>query len=436
MLGPSLILSTQTPVAASFKFQTRSGRTALRWIRNRSLGFSRICIDPHAWDEDFLTLVYEAKLHRPVTPIYILGNGDGLAPQDFERLGIQGRLRHEALTFDPNRESQPLSQSFSLTDEGEYIGVPVSEFLEVDQLGLDIFLKSPTGKWVLLAQAYESGLSERVRAYWNKGLRVLYLQKQSFKRQLDAIRMFGTLLPSASTGSGVLKTAQSLRSVSRIVEEIRAIEQVDQSAWDSVAQSVARLHQFWDSGPWADTQSVLKNAPLLDHSMAVLVLSQILGRELGFESQENSVKLGLAAAFHDIGLLDLGFPVPSEEKVPSADFTFTPKQRETFLNHPKKAAEWIGDQFPKDRIVSQAVALHHWRRDDSGFYTRGSQPILEAPRMAEILGVAELAAFELLRSPFGTHGGWAAGLAEKLTDQFSAPVLLALRSAFEPQIRI
>jgi HD domain len=436
MLGPSLILSGSAAAGAQFKFQTRSARTALRWLRNRSLGFSRVCIDPGSWDEDFLTLVYEARLHRPVTPIFILGNDDGLNSSDLQRLGVSGRLQSHELVFEPARENQPLSQSISLHDEGEYVGIPVADFLGLESLGLDLFLKSPAGKWVLLYSANEMGLGERVRTYWNRGLNVLYISKHAFQRQLDAIKMFGNLLPQSVTGSGILKTAQTLRSISRVLEGVRSLEQADQSAWDSVGNSIARLHRFWDSGPWANPDTILRNAPLLDHSLSVLVISLLVGRELGFESQESLVKLGLAAAFHDIGLLDLGCPVPSEERVPEADFTFTPAQRQTFLDHPATGAAWISQHFRGEQIVAQSVALHHWRRDDSGFYARGKQPVLEAPRMAEILGIAEMATFELLRTPFGAQAGWSNRLADKLANHFSTPVLEGLRGAFEPQITL
>jgi hypothetical protein len=436
MLGPSLIVSSPSSLQAKLPFQTHSGKTATRWLRNRSLGFSKICIDPSGWDEDLLTLLYEARLHRPVTPVYLLGNSDGLSPSDFHRLGITGRLDASKLATETSQSLQPLSQGSSLREEGDYLGIPVADFLELESLGLDIFIKSPQGKWVLMAHAGEPGIGERIRTYWSRGLSMLYIQRQSLRRQLDAIRMFSALLPTAATGSGVLKTAQALRHASRVLEGIRSIEQVDQEAWAAIGQSVERLHRVWDAGPWSDPQHVLQNTALLDHSLSVMVLSQLLGRELGFKSEENAIRLGLASAFHDIGLLDLGIPLPSEENPQALDPLLNATQRQLFLDHPARGAQWIHDHFEGESVVAQAIALHHWRRDGSGFYSKEAGEVMDAPRLAEVIGLSELAAYELLKSPVGTPSSWAANLADRLENQFSAPVLEALRHLFERRIRI
>ncbi len=430
MLGPSLVLSTTNPAASeTSRFQTRSAKTAIRWIRNRSLGFSKLLIDPTSWDEDFLTLLLESRRHRPVTPIWILGSADGFSASDLARLGIQGRLPQipEELRKEP--QGQPLSQSVSLIEDGEYLGIPVLDFLDLDQAHLDIFIKSPQGKWLLLAQAGEPGIGSRVQNYWSRGLKHLYVHRDSYARQLTSIEMFRNLLTSTSKGSSILKSARAIRDTSRILEGLRSMEQITQDTWDSVAGSLALIHRHWAEGPWADPRTALQNASLLDHSLSVLVLSLLVGRKLGFESEENTIRLGLAAAFHDIGLLGLEFAVPGEESLAALS---KPAQRQRFADHPAIAADWIRQNIRGESIVAQAVALHHWRRDDSGFYQKGTQPVLEAPRMAEILGIAESASFELLKFPVsgGRTGAWSERLASKVADQYSAAVVEGAGSAF------
>lgn len=423
MLGPSLILSTEISAPSeSSRFQTRSGKTAIRWIRNRSLGFSKLLIDPASWDEDFLTLLLEARRHRPVTPIWLIGSRDGLNASDFARLGIQGRLPSIPDELKGQPQSQPLSQSATLIEDGEYLGIPVVDFLDLDQAHLDIFIKSPQGKWLLLAQAGEPGIGSRVQNYWSRGLRHLFVQRDAYARQLTSIELFRNLLSTTSQGPSILKPALAIRDTSKIIESLRSMEEVTQGAWEQVADSLTLIHRQWAVGPWANPQTALQSASLLDHSVSVLVLSLLIGRSLGFESEENTVRLGLAAAFHDIGLLGLEFTVPGGE---SLSALASPAERQRFAEHPTVAAEWIRDHIGADTIISQAVALHHWRRDDSGFYQKSAQPVLEAPRMAEIIGLAETAAFDLLKFPVtgGRSRVWRDRLASRVEDQFSTAVV-------------
>jgi hypothetical protein len=329
---------------------------------------------------------------------------------------------------------QPLSQSISLTEEGQYLGVPVADFLDLDQIHLDIFIKSPNGKFLLLAPAGEPGIGSRVQNYWSRGLQFLYVSRDAYGRQLTSIELFKNLLPASTKGSSTLKTARAIRDVSKVIEGLRSMEQVSQDAWDSVSNSLALLHRHWAEGPWANPTTALQNATLLDHSLSVLVMALMIGRHQGFESEENTIRLGLAAAFHDIGLLDLGFSIPNEEN-PSLLTNGTQKSR--FLDHPSVGANWIRDRFRGEEIVAQAVALHHWRRDDSGFYQKGAQPVLDAPRLAEIIGMAECASNDLLKSPFGTSAihadPWARRLVSRIEDQFSGQAIDGFLQAFAPR---
>lgn len=438
MIGPTLVVSPQAatqPNTTEAKFRTPSGRTALRWLRNRSLGFSKILIEPGIWDEDFASLILEARKFRPITPIWILGHEDGLSELELARLGVTGRVPRTLQINDADKQSQPLSQSVSLLDDGEYLGIPLADFLDLDQVQFDIYLKTPQGKWACIALAGETGLGSRIQTYWSRGLGYLYIQKAAFQRQLDAIHMFGSLLPTSANGSGILRTARAISDSTKVLQSLKSMEQIAQETWDSVSESILLINRSWNEGPWNDPRTALRNAALLDHSVSVLVIALILGREMGFTSPESSLKLGLAAAFHDIGLLGHEGNLPPNEQKDAAE-QLSARQKEFFLSHPARGAEWINQNFRNESLVAQAVALHHWRRDGSGFYERGSQPVIDAPRIAEIVGISEELSYQFLKFPFGIHGARLEGVIQSVSDRFSTAVMAGTRDALMPAIRI
>jgi hypothetical protein len=408
MIGPALVLDST--LKSRVAFRTRSGKNALRWISNRALLFSEIILDGQVWDEDLSALLLEAVRHRPITPLRVAVPGASPALRStFGALGCQ--LIPSAVDSRPPIEMQSgLASALSLQEEGEYLGIPVPEFLGVESTPYDVYFKSPLGKWVLLFRAGEPSLSERISSYWQKGLQVLYIRRQAQEYRLADIQAFSNRFSSDPVIPAKLKTAHLVRSVSRRLESLRKLEQVDSECWNSVARAVTEIGSTWTRESWGDSENVLWNATLLDHGSSVMVIALMLGRALGFETPALATRLGLAAAFHDIGLL--GATVPLVQSF--------------FESHASRGAEWVLHRLHADGLVGQAISLHHWRRNqrDAFGFSDG------VPRMVEILGLAEELDAEIRKEAFAFDRGWLARFRGQVADQFSVPVLDGLEQTF------
>jgi len=424
MIGPALVLDST--LKSRIPFRTRSGRNALRWIRNRALSFSEILLDGEVWDEDVTALLVDAVTHRPVTPVRVISSAN--APgfrQRLEALGISVLSSAVVPPRAQGQDAQPgFASSLSLLDDGEYLGVPTVDFLGVSSCPWDVYFKSPLGKWVLLVRSGDSSLAERVGSYWQKGLQHLYIRRQSHQDRIAGIRLFGEALRHDPEMPPKLRLAQVVRGISRRLESLQSLEQVEQETWSATSRDLAALHGLWPQGPWNDPAEVLARAALLDHSTSVMVLALMVGRALGFDSQALVVRLGLAAAFHDIGLL--GMPLKPgqvfDERDPSR---WTPEMRAFFDAHPSRGANWVLQHLRADGIVGQAIALHHWRRNQKDAFGLGDG----VPRVVEIIAIAEELDAEIRQESFSFEPGWIAGFRSRVADQFSAPVLESLEKS-------
>lgn len=421
--GESLVLDASLK-SLRISFSTRSGRIALGWLKNRAITFPEILLDGTVWDEDLVTLLYHARKHRPVTPISLVSPRNHLPAPILEKLGISGTRVAE-----PPVDTVDVAEGIAtpLLVEGDYLGVPVVDFLEVGRATCDIHYKSPTGKFIPILHAGEEGVGTKASRYWQKGLAYLYISIPDYEAQLERIQEFGRLLYSREDLPAAMRTAHLIRKIGRKLEGLQAMEQVDDDLWNEISMDLNQIHSLWSIGPWSDPDSVLWNSSLLDHSTAVMVAALMLGRQLGFSTQGNFVRLGLAAAFHDLGLL--GAPKALAERLRREwmeDPSKAPREFRGFLaSHAERGANWVMDHLKADTVVAQAIRLHHWRQDQA---QTGPGTV---PRIAEIIGVAEELAQFVHAEDFAFKEGWIHEFREACSDRFSFAVLEALPPAFE-----
>jgi len=367
MKGEALVLDAALETLR-ISFSTRSGKVALRWLKNRALSFPEILLDGTVWDEDLVTLLYHAKKYRPVTPIWLLFPRNGIPETTLRQLGITGVKPHEAQPRDPRPMKSELVP-LELRPEGEFLGVPVTDFLDVKTSPCDVYFKTPTEKFIAIIRKGEEGVAEKAFRYSQKGLSYLYIDRASHEAQLQRIVDFGKLLYSRDDLPAGMRTAHLIRQIGRRLENLNSMNQVDQRLWAETSKDLASIHSLWNAGPWSDPESVLWNASVLDHSSTVLVISLMLGRQLGFSTEANFVRLGLAAAFHDIGLL--GAPTSLVGRMSQEGFDEARSvadlgivAEEFLISHAERGAEWVDQKLGADTLVTQAIQLHHWRQDD------------------------------------------------------------------------
>jgi HD-GYP domain-containing protein (c-di-GMP phosphodiesterase class II) len=111
------------------------------------------------------------------------------------------------------------------------------------------------------------------------------------------------------------------------------------------------------------------------------MLSAVLSQTLEIQQEKPLQIVGMAAFFHDIGLVgeDPALEVEDEKDL-------TPEQKIIYRQHPQKAADVLTKMRTFDAAAVQAIAQHHMRAGGRGFPDR---KVGHVTRVAEIVGICD-----------------------------------------------
>lgn len=118
------------------------------------------------------------------------------------------------------------------------------------------------------------------------------------------------------------------------------------------------------------------------HSINVASISYILGKWLGFSTQDLN-SLMLSAVLHDFGKIEIDDRILKKDKK-----NMTAKELEIYKAHPISGYHFINDISYIAPSVGPAVLLHHERLDGSGFPLRLSGD--KVPKFARIIAIADI----------------------------------------------
>lgn len=167
----------------------------------------------------------------------------------------------------------------------------------------------------------------------------------------------------------------------------------------------------------------LQDSTAYGHAVATTIVVGLMLETFGIEAEQTRRKIGLAALLHDIGLFQLLPRLKTQNPE-----EMTPEEWKAYLEHPAEGARMLYDVHGIDRIVVQAIAQHHERRDGRGF--PGNLGSSRISRIAEMIGIAD----ELLHllAAFRANPGLSplAEMNKRAFNQFSPDVVDAFCLAF------
>ena len=119
---------------------------------------------------------------------------------------------------------------------------------------------------------------------------------------------------------------------------------------------------------------------VLVHSLNVTIYALEIAEGLGY-TRDHSIKLGVAALIHDLGMLDLPFEIFAKGSLDLKDIALLRKHPvhtyESLREHSAEACRWLAD----------IVVQEHEREDGTGYPDR--LPGKEIHEYAKIIGVAD-----------------------------------------------
>ncbi|MEK7690694.1 MAG: HD domain-containing phosphohydrolase, partial [Bdellovibrionota bacterium] len=361
-------------------------------LKATGLSFSGIFINPVVSRPGGISLVRAALLHHPGTPVFLLTDKMDAVPPlpDLNGMGVQAALKKPITYQDMVGMTAPKVQGLDLSvlqslaaraardaeqpgsDQQEYFPVSIRSFLSGCKSFFDVYVRLPTGRYVKLLQAGDGFTPERLLGYLKKGLVQLYIHKDEQRKFLDYCDQSLQKMIAKGEGSVDL-TAQHLLTAGQatIVFLRRHGMSVEEIGY--ALKFAAHLQKFIVSGPLkshAAIHSILSKVGDYEHGVSCAMVTALLFKEFGVDSERLQQHLGLAAMFHDIGMQELPRHLAHFEEVYNTATRpkhVSAKDWELYIHHPARGAVILQELGILDPAAIAAVEQHHERRNGKGY---------------------------------------------------------------------
>ena len=265
-----------------------------------------------------------------------------------------------------------------LESDTSYLPIRIDFFIPGNKSLFDLYVKIGESKFIKLFRTGDKLEMERLSNYAHKELKHLYILKKDqekylkycdiitknivHKNQVGMQQKFGHLF------NHVEMTTQTLYNLGADNQSILYAQKNVKDVFGLVAEN-SEKDDF--------LKSLLKEVGQFGHSTSVLAVASVLAKHIGLESKKSVEILGVAALFHDIGMIrevDKNNPYDSvEESQRHLDeevlldrlsgkkiFGDEKSQLESiYRNHSQKGAEIISQMSWVPAVVPQIIRGHH-----------------------------------------------------------------------------
>lgn len=186
----------------------------------------------------------------------------------------------------------------------EFMPIPIQDFAKGVKVPVDLYVRLTEDKFILVAKAGTTSNVSELKFYQSKEVSYLWVLKKAYYKITHQMLSIAGIAINKSDVEARTKTTvitHAARTVFRQMENVG----MDFDAYSNAKQmsevvvSLAEVHNGL-----ADLIASLStfNDEVLNHSVAVSVMSVMIGTQLGFEKKATLEKLGLAGLIHDVGM--------------------------------------------------------------------------------------------------------------------------------------
>ncbi len=376
----SILLADVEEINKFSILKSKNIKEAKKIIEDKHVGIGAIFVNPRLSNNAALDLIYAAIKYKPSAPIYFLADENKEFPlkeEEWTALGVRGIIQ-KPFTFDQIPEIlKPIQltndtiekmEYFSDTEEKMVLGefdklfVPIkcTQFLCQNKQVFDLYIRLSSGKFIKLINQNDIFSIEQLEGYLSKGVQNFYILKSTQEELLKKCNEFTKKILNEKrikierrTGFVVEQgeaTATYLKSISVTNDNIKFAT--------NYTKNVETLLQ---SAEWAKLdviENLIEQVRAFEHAVSTTMLCSLVIKNLPDYFQDQDIhRLGLAALFHDIGLIHTLPEHCWNEDVSK----MTEQEVKLYLMHPLKSVELLSNIRVFDQELLNAVAQHHMR---------------------------------------------------------------------------
>lgn len=402
----------------------QKGATAQGFLKENRGKYKFILISPAISNPSGLAVLRFALQYHPTTPIYVTSS---MTEQmdvaiDEGKLGLAGsvakpftgkdllKVLGPGVKYFDSQEALKVSEQFNdkvdeeiQAEDLDFQPIKAELFISGSKSLFDVYVKLRADKFIKILQAGDNFDYNRLLEYLNKGVEYFYIRKAA---QESYINYCDKLTKAISSHEKVPLDKKFSFLFNQCEITINTLSEVgvdnetiaySQKYTHNVMSMVDKLAQKNDF-----LAGLLKELAQFEHSASVVVVSAMVAKAMGIETEKSLSTLGVAAMLHDIGLY-------SEQEGGLYDFD---KDRQKFFNEEDIEEKLASDKMPAEKkamlqniyrdhpmigatmlasvgglnpLVAQIVQQHHaYEERENGTY-RGGQ----IHPLAEILAISD-----------------------------------------------
>ncbi len=225
---------------------------------------------------------------------------------------------------------------------------------------------------------------QRIKSYEAKGIKHFYVTKEDYKKYTKYVEKLSDAL---FKNKGPERRDECMPLVAEMVNytmfNLVVEQQIDQVVVESAAKIVTQCVEGINKNP-KQLLSVLKymaNQPeIFKHSIMVAIISVMLAKRCGFETESNLSLIGMGAFLHDIGVGQLTFDPDDQEML-------SPEERKEMWRHPGLGKQMVDGVNGVRTEVMQIILQHHEQPNGHGYPNGLKEGEIYPP--AKIVGIVD-----------------------------------------------
>lgn len=189
----------------------------------------------------------------------------------------------------------------------EMMPIPIEELVNGVKTPCDLFVRIGHDHFVMVANAGTPTQVDQLSNYQSKSVEYLWVHKKDYYKMAHQTTSLAGAIVSRHDIGNAKKTELLTKAASTAFRQIESLG-LDTNTYGTARAVSEAVFCLVDSHPTLSEliESLKKTSDqLLAHSMAVSIVSTLIGQSMGFSKKLTLEKLALAGLLHDIGLKTL-----------------------------------------------------------------------------------------------------------------------------------
>ena len=304
--------------------------------------------------------------------VYTIHEHNDMLYRPFNRDGFRDELINKVNAAYEYASRIEFQESIVDVDPEDFTRLRLRSFYLHSSFPHDVYMEITKTKYIKVISAYKDFSHGHINQYAKKGVRYLFVEKDSHIEYLETeiSKVMGKIDATANKDEKI--HIHFLKGITLMHQTLHTLGLTDELK-KLVEMIVDRIKE--QSSYRSDLVDLLKSYPsvykgVASKSLLTAYFSQKISREMGWESDMSQNKLVLAALIQDYCIQDDEL---SKVTGPNSKELYSYKEEEIkeFLNHPIKSAE-IAKQFNAYTDLDDLVLNHHETPNRKGFPNKTS----------------------------------------------------------------